>query len=533
MARFAEFLARMRGGGDDQDRNRLLAILSLNRELAKAADRRQLLTLLVDEAVRLFGAERGFLCMPQPGTRGHRVEIARNLDREPVSHPERKVSSTLVGKALAGEGLHSADAQEGDLGAAASIADLKLRSVLVAPLRVGDDVLGCLYLDHRFHSQVFSERDLPWLSAFADQGAIVLHLFSLLAENRSQAERLEQHNRELAATVRAQDDELQSLRPAPARGELRHAFLGLQGQAPSFLAALHLLDRAVDAEFPVLLWGESGTGKELAARALHEHGPRRAGPFVGVNVAAIAPSLLESELFGHEKGAFTGADKPRLGLFRQAQGGTLFLDELTEMDLELQVRLLRVLEERQVRPVGSDASQPIDVRIVAATNREPRAAVQSGRLREDLYFRLAVLSIRLPPLRERSGDVPALAQHFLAEIAAAKGMAPPALPPALTQALQRRSWPGNLRELRNAMQRLVALAGDGPLATTLPADATPRLAGGGEPPLGFDLAAIEQWAIERALAAAGGNKAEAARLLGIARRTLYSRLQELEPDGEG
>src|SRR5262245_21544411 len=530
MARFAEFLARLRGGGDDADRSRLSAILSLNRELAKATDRKQLLTLLVDEAVRLFAAERGFLCVPQPGQPGFRVEIARNLDRESVANPERKLSRAIVARAMAGEGVYSKDAQEGDLGSSQSIADLKLRSVLAMPLRVGDAVLGCLYLDHRFHAQVFAERDLSWLMAFADQAAIVLHLYSLLAVNAAQQAQLEEQNRRLAATVAAQVEEITALRPCAARSDLQRAFPALVGDAPAWLAALQRLDRGADADFPVLLHGESGTGKELAARALHDAGPRRRGPFVAVNTAAIAETLLESELFGHEKGAFTGADKARLGLFRQAQGGTLFLDEIAEMGLELQARLLRTLEERQVRPVGSDQSHPIDVRIVAATNRDPRAAIQQGRLREDLYFRLAVVSVRLPPLRERAADVPVLARHFLAEIAAAAGTPCQELPPELAQALQRRPWPGNLRELRNQMQRLCALAGGGPLPTALPAEAA-LPATGAEPPAGYALAAIEQWAIARALQAAAGNRSEAARLLGIARRTLYARLKEREPDG--
>ncbi|MGE3173572.1 MAG: sigma 54-interacting transcriptional regulator [Planctomycetota bacterium] len=521
MARFGEFLARLRGGGDDADRGRLSAILSLNRELAQAKDRRQLLTLLVDEAVRLFRAERGFLLLPQAAPPGVRVEVARSLDRESVVHPERKVSSTVVQRALAGEGVFSEDAQQGELGAAASVADLKLRSVLAMPLRVGDEVLGCLYLDHRFHAEVFAERDLPWLMAFADQAAIVLHLHSLLAANEEQAARLAQQNRALAATVQAQQEQLTALQPVVTRAELRHPFAAIVGESPALLAALQVLDRVVDQDFPVLLWGESGTGKELAARALHDQGPRRQGPFVGVNAAAIAPALLESELFGHEKGAFTGADKARRGLFREASGGTLFLDELTEMDLELQARLLRALEERSVRPVGSDRSEPFDVRVVAATNRDPRVAVQQNRLREDLYFRLAVVTVRLPPLRERIGDTPLLARRFLADIAGAA--AARALPDELAAGLARRSFAGNLRELRNLMQRLVALAGDGPLPTALPAEQP--VAGGGEaPPSTFELAALERWAIDRALQAAGGNKAEAARLLGIARRTLYARL---------
>jgi len=526
-ARFDDFLQRLRGG-DDRDKGRLAALLGLNRELAKASDRRQLLLLLVDEAVRLFGAERGFLVVPRGAA--FAVEVARNLDREHVQNPERKLSSTIVNKALGGAGVYSEDAQVGDLGSAQSIADLKLRSVLCMPLSCAQQVLGCIYLDHRFHSKVFADSDLTWLQAFADQGAIVLHLFSLLAAVEEQQQQLEAQNRALAATVASQAEALQEVGPLPTRSSLRHPFAAIVGDSPALLAALHVLDRVVDADFPVLIAGESGTGKELAARALHDEGPRRRGPFVAVNVAAIAPSLLESELFGHVQGAFTGASRDRLGLLREAQGGTLFLDEFTEMDLDLQAKLLRVLEERQVRPVGSDRSVPIDARIVAASNRDPQAAVAAGRLRQDLYFRLAVVTVQLPPLRQRLADLDALARAFLAAIAAEQRAAPKELPAELLAQLRRRAWPGNLRELKNEMQRLWALSGDGPLQAAMLSKAPGADAaadGGALPP--FDLAAVEQWAVQRALAAAGGNKAEAARLLGISRRTLYTRLDEREP----
>jgi DNA-binding NtrC family response regulator len=273
----------------------------------------------------------------------------------------------------------------------------------------------------------------------------------------------------------------------------------------------------------VLLTGESGTGKEIAARALHAAGPRRRGEFVGVNVAAIAEGLLESELFGHSRGAFSGAERDRTGLLRQAAGGTLFLDEVTEMDLDLQAKLLRALEERCVRPVGGDREFGIDVRVVAASNRDPRQAMAEGRLREDLYFRLAVVTVHLPPLRERPSDIAPLAEHFLAVAAREQGLPPPTLPTDLAAALRSRSWPGNVRQLKNEMQRLWALAAGGPLGPALLSPPDPELFAGPAPE-SLQLVQLEQWAIERALVVAKGNKSEAARLLGIGRRTLYSKL---------
>ncbi len=522
--RFAEFLARMRRGASEQDRVRLAAVLRLNRELAGAEDRSAFVQTLLDEAIRLFRAERGFVLVPDDA--GHfRVACARSLDREPVRQPERKVSTTVVQTCIEGGGraLLVEDAQEGELSAVQSIADLMLRSVLCVPLRAKDRTVGCLYLDHRFQKSAFDEGDLPWLEAFADQAAIGLHLHDLLARVREQSARLERDHDRLLKTVADQAERLGSLEPEMSRERLKHAYPEILGTSPATVRYLAMLDRLVEGEFPVLLVGESGTGKELAARALHAHGRRRDGPFVAVNVAAIQADLLESELFGHVKGAFTGADRHRPGLVREAEGGTLFLDEVTEMPLELQAKLLRFLEDRSVRPVGGDATIPVDLRVVAATNRDPRRAVADGRFREDLYYRLAVVSVAIPPLRERRADLPELVDAFLAAAANARGGGGVRrATPELLDALARRSWPGNLRELRNVVLRLDALTEGDEIG---PAFLEPEGAAVGSDLPTLDLAALEQAAIDEALRCADGNKAEAARLLGISRRSLYDRLK--------
>ncbi len=527
MSRWTDFLQRLRGDARDTERQRWLAILGLNRQLAGADTRAAVLTVLVDEAVRLFGAERGFLLSRGDGPLGIRVEIARNFERETVANPERKLSTTVVQKVLQqGNGLFSEDAQADELAAAQSVADLRLRSVLCMPLRVGETVIGVLYLDHRFQAGVFAERDLPWLMAFADQGAIVLHLHGLLAANRAQAAELAERNRQLQDTVEVQAEALAAPLPQLTRSQLRRPFPGLLGDSPAMLRVLHVLDRVADTDLPVLLTGESGVGKEIAARALHVGGVRQRGAFVGVNTAAIAAGLLESELFGHVRGAFTGADRERPGLLRHAAGGTLFLDEITEMNLELQARFLRALEDKKVRPVGGDREFALDVRVVAATNRDPRRAVAEGRLREDLYFRLAVVTVQLPALRERADDIVPLAEHFLLQCARDSNLPAPVVSAALAAALRARRWPGNVRQLRNEMQRLWALAQGGDLLPELlsPPEPATETAGALGGPATLDLAAAERWAIERALTAAAGNKAEAARLLGIGRRTLYDKL---------
>lgn len=522
MARWTDFLARLRGDAHDGERQRWLAILGLNRQLATADSLSAVLTVLVDEAVRLFGAERGFLLTRADAEPGFRVEVARSLDREPVANPERKISATIAQRVLdQGEGLYSEDAQTDVLTASQSVADLRLRSVLCMPLRVGERVLGLLYLDHRFQAGAFGEQDLPWLMAFADQGAIVLHLHGLLQANRAQGEQLTEQNVGLRATVEAQARALSDAAPVPGRDQLRHAMPSMVGNSQALLRTMHVLDRIADTDLAVLLTGESGTGKEVAARALHQASARGRGQFVGINAAAIQGELLASELFGHTKGAFTGADRERPGLLRQAAGGTLFLDEVTEMDLDLQAKLLRALEEQKVRPVGSDREFSIDVRVIAATNRDPREAIQTGRLREDLYFRLAVVTVHLPPLRERGDDLVDLAKHFVRQFATEQNVSPPELSTEFLTALRARQWPGNVRQLRNELQRVWALADGGGLRAQWLSPEVEEPAVQSAP---TDLAQLEQWAIDRALERAGGNKAEAARLLGIGRRTLYDKL---------
>jgi DNA-binding NtrC family response regulator len=513
---FADLLHRLRKGAKDEDRARLAAILALNRALAKADDLKGLLTTLLDEAIALFGAERAFLVTGDGDESQLAVEVARSLDREAVKSPERKISRTIVAKCLAERaGVFVADAREGDFSAIQSVADLKLRSVLCMPLLVADVCLGCVYLDHRFQSAAFSADDVPWLQAFADQAAIAVRLHRLLDEHRAAAA-------VLARQVGAQAEELAGLREQYRRADLTRPYTEILGEAPALLRALHLLDRVVDGALPVLLHGESGTGKELFARALHAYGPRRRAPWVAVNVAAINANLLESELFGHVRGAFTGADRERKGLLRQADGGTLFLDEVSELSLEVQAKLLRFLADGVVRPLGSESSVRVDVRVVAACNRALPQAVAVGTFREDLMYRLAVVTIEVPPLRDRLSDVPLLVGHFLAEAAASAGRAPRQLSAACLEALRRRAWPGNVRQLRNEVFRLDALA-SGP---TIDAD---LLAPEARTPIAGDtcnLQALERRAIEQALQRTQGNKAEAARLLGISRRSLYNKLGE-------
>jgi DNA-binding NtrC family response regulator len=292
---------------------------------------------------------------------------------------------------------------------------------------------------------------------------------------------------------------------------------------PRVLELLETVDRVAARDVSILITGESGTGKELIARRIHAHSPRAGGPFVAVNCAALPETLAESELFGHERGAFTGADRQRRGRFEEAHGGTLFLDEVGELSAPLQAKLLRVIEERVVRRLGGAEDLPVDVRLVTATNRDLAGAVAQGGFRQDLYFRLAVVPLDLPPLRERPGDIGLLARHLVEQLAARHRVTASPLEPDALAALERHGWPGNVRELRNVLERALVVRGGAPIRTQDLSLAAGGTSPGGGVPLDRDVR--EREAVLEALRRAGGNREEAARLLGVSVRTLYYRLR--------
>jgi DNA-binding NtrC family response regulator len=314
------------------------------------------------------------------------------------------------------------------------------------------------------------------------------------------------------------------------RSEADHySFDAIVGQSSGLRDALGRLSRIIPRDgVTVLLTGETGTGKELFAQALHYHGPRRDKPFVEVNCAALPASLLEAELFGYERGAFTDARTAKPGLFETADGGTLFLDEIGDLAPDLQVKLLKVLEDRTVRRLGSVKSRTVDIRLVAATHVDLAEAVREARFRQDLFYRLNVIPIHIPPLRDRGEDVLLLARHFVEAVARRHGMEIPALTPSIMARLRAYDWPGNVRELRNAMER-AALLGDGrlnPDDLALGANTVARL-GAGPLPFPASLAEIERAAAVASLAHTGGNKSAAADLLGISRTRLYRLLDDV------
>jgi len=314
-------------------------------------------------------------------------------------------------------------------------------------------------------------------------------------------------------------------------GDASGRFDDLIGASPAMRHVHEMLERIVDSDASVLITGESGTGKEVVARALHRRGRRKSGPFVAVNCAALPETLLESELFGHARGAFTDARAARSGLFVQANGGTLFLDEITEMPLALQPKLLRALQERVVRPLGGDGEVPFDVRLVTATNRDVETAVEDGRFRTDLFFRVNVIHVPLPPLRARGGDILLLAQRFLGEYGARSSKQVTGLSPQAAERLLAYSWPGNVRELENCIERAIALAQhDHILPDDLPEKVRAYrrshvLVASDDPAELVPLEEVERRYILRVMEAVGGNKSQAAQVLGLGRKTLYRKLE--------
>lgn len=303
------------------------------------------------------------------------------------------------------------------------------------------------------------------------------------------------------------------------------------GNSPQITSLLETVSQVAPSEAGVLIAGESGTGKELVAAAIHRNSSRRDGPFVSLNCAAITETLFESELFGHEKGAFTGAHRTTDGRFRQADGGTLFFDEISEMPLTMQVKLLRVLQERKVTRVGGSREEPVDVRIVAATNRNLEKEIGEGRFREDLYYRLAVVTLELPPLRVRVDDIPLLADHFVKKFGQQNHKALKGLTPQAMDRLLKYGWPGNVRELMNGLERATVLARSEYIdVADLPPSVQQARESAGQDSvaslLGQPLEEVEKAAVLQTLAECDGNKSEAARRLGVTRKTLHKKLKK-------
>ncbi len=508
-------------------------LLALSRRLNSELRLAPLLDQVIDTVIELTAAERGFLLLFRPGSRTElEVVVARNFEQSTLEGEQVRVSRSIAERAArTGEVVLTVDAAfDARFGAAESVAAMKLRSVLAVPLRQKGRVTGTIYVDHRFRSAAFDDDEVELVRELADIAAVAIENARLVEEVKRRQEEIAALNERLEAEVVEKEAELASVKArlvSDRRAGLRHQYDAILGRAPSMLEMLRAIDRATESLLPVVVTGESGTGKELVARALHENGPRGDCPFVAVNCGAVPEQLLESELFGHTRGSFTGADRDRRGLFEVADGGTLFLDEVADTSLAMQAKLLRAAQEGEIRRVGQERSRRVDVRLIAATNRSLGDLVAEGRFREDLYYRLNVLEIRVPPLRERIEDIPELAAHILERMADG---GPPTLTRAALARLSAYRWPGNVRELENEMARAAALGGEhidvealsSHIAATPPA---PITAARDSLEIKPRVEELERTLVEEALRQTNGNQTAAAKLLGLSRYGLQKKLK--------
>ena len=493
-------------------------LLSLNRRLNSSLSAPKVIEYALQAAIDLTGAERGFLLGPDAEL------VARAGEEDNSEVPSRSIALRTIQRE---EPVLTTDAAiDARFAEQRSVHALRLKSVLCVPIVAPRGTLGALYVDNRVQRGRFSEREKELLLAFADQVAIALSNARLHAELEQRSEELAEQKRAVERLSRGQAREIQRLQKEVERTrqslELRYDYSQIVGHSAALRSVLERLDRVTDSSVSVLIEGESGTGKELAARALHFNGPRKARSFVGINCAALPETLLESELFGHVRGAFTGADRDKIGLMQAADGGTLFLDELGEMPLSTQAKLLRVLQERELRPLGSTKTIPLDLRLVCATHKNLGAEVEAGRFREDLYYRVAVVSLRMPALRERIEDLPDLCRAILARIARETRAPARELEPGALQLLAGQRWPGNVRELENALTRASVLCSAPritPADLDLSAQKTTRRSGSRK-----DFERDERERILNTLMASRWNVSVVARTLGIPRNTLYRKL---------
>ncbi|MFW6050016.1 MAG: sigma 54-interacting transcriptional regulator [Myxococcota bacterium] len=499
------------------DRELLRALYDAQRTISAAVELEEVIDVVADQVFRFLGRathvtvvlreEEGETAgryvpvgtrMRDGGSAGEAVPITRSVFRKVVQ--ERAA-------------VLAADARR-EVGETASLMAAQIQSTIGVPLWQSDEILGVLQVDNRASSGMFKEPDLDVLAVLAQSASQSFAHARLVQRLRVAEERQRNENVYLK------------------KKEKSRRFEGFVGDSEATRQLVEQIRKVVDTRVTVLVEGETGTGKELVASALHYWSSRSDRLFVAQNCAALPENLLESELFGHKKGAFTGASEDKRGLFELAHGGTLFLDEVGEMPLSLQAKLLRVLQEGEVRPVGSNATKRVDVRVVAATNRDLEKEVAEGRFREDLFYRLRVFPLRVPPLRERREDVPPLAQHFLRKYAEEFGRAVGGFGQQAMELLCAYEWPGNVRELENEVQRLVIQADEGGFVQ--PEHLSPRIRKAEnvvervQPRKGTlkeMVEEVEKWILMEALREHGGNKSATAKTLGITREGLHKKLK--------
>jgi transcriptional regulator with GAF, ATPase, and Fis domain len=477
--------------------------------LLRPGELNQLLSELIDQIVALTRASKGFLVLHEEGSDTYQIRVARNLERQPVDDPSELLSDNIIREVITSrQATIISDAySDTRFQSSLSVINLKLCSVMCAPLIVRGELLGLIYVGNDNVRDLFRTEQLETLKIFAAQAALFIKNAKLLNELRSEsaelAERLEQFK-----------------------------FGDLIGSCPQMIEVYNRVEKVAATDITVCITGETGTGKELIAREVHNRSQRATGPFITVNCGAIPENLIESELFGHVKGAFTGAVANQIGKFHAADKGTIFLDEVGELPLQLQVKLLRVLQEKQIQRVGEAKTMPVDVRVVAATNRDLAEEVRMGRFREDLFFRLNVIGIELPPLRERGDDVLLIARYLVKRYAKEYGRdidPTRAFAASAHHAMMKFAWPGNIRQLENHIKKALVLA-EGPQITAKDLDLEAPEGAKNDDQLILSLTeAREAWQreyINRVLALNGGNRTKTARDLGVDPRTIFRHLEK-------
>jgi Nif-specific regulatory protein len=524
-------LIRIKPAGKVPDQN-VVGLYEVVKVINSSLNLNDVLGRVLDLAIRRLRAERGMILLLDPITSALRTRVVRNLN-EADGGSKRSPQSIVKEVIQTGSTIMSADARADErFVESESVIAENILSILCVPLIIKDRIAGAIYVDHRQARHLFSAKDQSFLEAFADQAAIAIENARLYEELEEARTRLSLENESLRREVLV-EKHLDSI----------------VGQSEQVAKIQFAVRKASSSNSTVLLRGESGTGKGLIARIIHNMGPRRNGPFINFNCAALPETLAESELFGHEKGAFTGADRRKLGRFELANTGTIFLDEIGKMSLAMQAKLLRVVEDKEFERVGGTQTIKSDVKIIAATNLEIEKAIDDGSFREDLFYRLNIIPLHLPPLRDRKDDIPLLAEHFIRKICKDLGIEPKHLEPGVVDLFTRYHWPGNVRELEATLHRAIVMSnGDSigrqefyglfgdlvpPGATELPLPLPSSVLNSSVAKMEITsevydevLSSVDKQLIQRALETSGGRIREAARRLGLARNTLKSKMQK-------
>ncbi|HEX3760918.1 MAG TPA: sigma 54-interacting transcriptional regulator [Kofleriaceae bacterium] len=481
-------------------------LFEFSERLIHQRDLGELLEALMDAVIEITNADKGFLVLLEGDTID--VKVARNLNRENIADAVSQLSDSIIAKVVRSrKPVIVSDAMRDDeFSAAKSVMQLKVSSVICVPLLDRGRLLGLIYVGNDSIRDLFQQDTLRILTVFSSQASLIvanaLLLNELRVDNKRLSERLEQYR-----------------------------FGEIVGTSPPMQQVFRKVEKIAATDISVLITGETGTGKELIAREIHNRSPRTGKPFITINCGAIPENLLESELFGHVKGAFTGAVANKQGKFQAADGGTLFLDEIGEMPIELQVKILRALQERVVYRVGDTRPETCDIRILAATNRDLDKEIAGGRFREDLYYRLNVVNVDLPPLRQRGEDVLVIARYLLSRYSREYDVKVKGLSPNAAVAIRKHAWPGNIRELENRIKKAIVLCESsviGPDDLGLTGDVLPQIL-----TLADAKDKFQRDYINEVLALNNGNRTKTARDLGVDPRTVFRHLEkESEEPGD-